>query len=195
MSLRALRAAYPVGGAKRIYAIDAEGHYAGAIDSTDLHDALIDEALDGAVAGDLAAAMDDYLLPSDNIRTALTRFDTLQIETLPVLLSAAERRVVGYVTEAYALKRYTQEMERMRGDELGQPDLFSIGPLPTVRTPGFNSRPPFVMRGRSVFFRALRPETAHAPRNRTLHCRNPAGHCPAEEASLTGTSPSAAWMN
>jgi CIC family chloride channel protein len=130
MGLRALRAAYPLGGAKRIYAVDAQGQYAGTIDSDDLHDAEIDDALDGAVAGDLAAAADHYLLPGDNIRTALTRFDLLQIETLPVVASAAERRVIGYVTEAYALKRYTQEMERMRSAELGMRDLFSVAPPP-----------------------------------------------------------------
>ena len=130
MGLRALRAAYPFGGPKRIYTVDAEGHYAGAIDSADLHDAAIDDALDGAVAGDLAAAPDYFLVPSDNIRTALGRFDTLQMETLPVLASLTERRVIGYVSEGYALKRYTQELERMRSAELGQSDLFSIGPTP-----------------------------------------------------------------
>ena len=45
----------------------------------------------------------------------------------------SQRRVLGYVTEAYALKRYTQELERMRSAELGQRDLFSIGPLPATR--------------------------------------------------------------
>ena len=130
MGLRALRAAYPFGGAKRIFTLDAQGHYAGVIDSDDLHDAQIDDALDGAVAGDLAASPEHFLLPSDNIRTALTRFDTLQMETLPVLASSSERRVIGYVSEGYALKRYTQELERMRSAELGQRDLFSIGPTP-----------------------------------------------------------------
>ena len=52
---------------------------------------------------------------------------------MPVLNSATERDVLGYVTEAYALKRYTQELERMRGAELGQRDLFSIGPRPKAR--------------------------------------------------------------
>ena len=136
LGLRALRAAYPLGGAKRLYVVDAAGHYAGAIDIADLHDALIDDALDGAVAGDLAEAPDQFLLPSENIRSALARFDSLQVETLPVLLSRSQKTVVGYVTEAYALKRYSAELERMRSAELGQRDLFSIGPLPNSKTPG-----------------------------------------------------------
>jgi CIC family chloride channel protein len=135
LGLRALRAAYPVGGAKRLYVVDGSGHYIGSIDTADLHDADIDDALDGAVAGDLAEGADQFLLPSENIRSALTRFDTLQIETLPVLLSGTQRTVVGYMTEAYALKRYSAELERMRSAELGQRDLFSIGPLPNSKTP------------------------------------------------------------
>ena len=54
LGLRALRLAYPPGGPKRLYVLDSEGRYAGAIDTEDLHDAAIDDALDGAVALDLA---------------------------------------------------------------------------------------------------------------------------------------------
>ena len=136
LGLRALRAAYPLGGAKRVYVVDASGHYAGVIDMGDLHDVQIDDALDGAVAGDLAEAPDQFLLPSENIRSALSRFDSLQVETLPVLLSRSQPTVVGYMSEAYALKRYSAELERMRSAELGQRDLFSIGPLPSGKAPG-----------------------------------------------------------
>jgi CIC family chloride channel protein len=125
-SLRSLRAAFPIGGSKRIYVVDSEKRYAGAIDIDDLHDPGIDDALDGAVAGDLAEDEGKYLLPGENVRGALARFDSLAIETMPVL--GAQHQVMGYVTEAYALKRYTQELERMRSAELGQRDLFSIGP-------------------------------------------------------------------
>jgi CIC family chloride channel protein len=105
------------------------------VDTAELHDSEIDDALDGAVAGDLAEEPEQFLLPSENIRSALARFDALQVETLPVLLSRSQRSVVGYMTEAYALKRYSAELERMRSAELGQRDLFSIGPLPSSKTP------------------------------------------------------------
>jgi hypothetical protein len=35
------------------------------------------------------------------------------------------------MTEAYALKRYSQELERMRSAELGERDLFALGPTPS----------------------------------------------------------------
>jgi CIC family chloride channel protein len=130
LGLRSLRVLFPVGGTKRIYVLAADGGYAGAIDIDDLHDPAIDDALDGAVAGDLAASADKFLLPGENIRGALVRFDALAIETMPVLDSPTHRAVLGYVTEAYALKRYALELERMRSADLGQRDLFSIGPMP-----------------------------------------------------------------
>lgn len=135
LALAALRASYPAGSTKRLYVVDGTGHYIGTIDTTDLHDSEIDDALDGAVAGDLAEAPEQFLLPGENIRSALARFEALQVETLPVLLSRGQRTVVGYLTEAYALKRYSAELERMRSAELGQRDLFSIGPLPSSKTP------------------------------------------------------------
>jgi CIC family chloride channel protein len=135
LGLKALRAAYPAGSTKRLYVVDGAGHYIGTVDTAELHDTEIDDALDGAVAGDLAEEPEQFLLPSENIRSALSRFDALQVETLPVLLSRSQRTVVGYMTEAYALKRYSAELERMRSDELGLRELFSIGPLPSSKTP------------------------------------------------------------
>ena len=128
--LAGLRQQFPVGSAKRLFVVTEDGGYAGLIDVDDLHDSQIDDALDGAVALDLAEGDEFFLLPSDNIRVALGRFDQLQREALPVLAGREQRSVLGYVTEAYALKRYTQELERMRSAELGQSDLFSIGPEP-----------------------------------------------------------------
>ena len=136
LGLKALRAAFPAGSTKRLYVVDGSGRYVGTIDTADLHDAEIDDALDGAVAGDLAEAPEHFLLPGENIRSALARFDALQVETLPVLDSGTQRAVVGYITEAYALRRYSAELERMRSADLGQRDLFSIGPLPNDKLPG-----------------------------------------------------------
>lgn len=131
MGLAALRRAFPAGSAKRLYVVRADGSYAGSIDMNDIHDREIDDVVVGSVAADLAVRPDLYLLPYENIRTALARFDTAQVEDLPVLGSAHERNLVGYMTEAYALKRYTQEMERTRSAELGVQDLFGLGPTPS----------------------------------------------------------------
>jgi CIC family chloride channel protein len=130
MPLKTLREKYPPGAAKRVFAIAPDGHYAGWIDMAVVNDPQLDEAVEAGVAADLVQQRDNYLLPNDNVRTALARFEETQSETLPVLSARADPRVVGYVTEAYALKRYAQELERRRSAELGQQDLFSLGQTP-----------------------------------------------------------------
>jgi CIC family chloride channel protein len=75
---------------------------------------------------------DSFLLPNENVRTALARFDEAQTEALPVLSARADPRIIGYLTEAYALRRYTQELERRRSAELGERELFTVGQSPSV---------------------------------------------------------------
>jgi len=119
MSLKSLRQLFPPVAAKRVYVIDQHGTYLGAVDVPTLHDPEIDDAEEVLVAGDLTEFADLYLLPGDNVRTALLRFEKVQVETLPVLASASDHKIVGYLTESYALKRYTQALESMRSSEIG----------------------------------------------------------------------------
>ncbi len=130
MSLRALRTKYPAGSVKRVFALDPEGHYAGSLDMALVHDPQYDDAIDAGLVADLVDQRGVYLLPGENVRAALSRFDESQIESLPVLAARADPRVVGYMTEAYALRRYAQELERRRSAELGEQDLFSLGQAP-----------------------------------------------------------------
>jgi CIC family chloride channel protein len=81
-------------------------------------------------ARDFARDADLHLLPYENVRTALGRFEDKEVETLPVLESPSDRKVIGYLTEQYALRRYNQELERRRSAELGDRDLFSIAEPP-----------------------------------------------------------------
>jgi CIC family chloride channel protein len=91
------------------------------------------EAADGPDyrnASDFASDADLFLLPFENVRTALTRFEEKEVEVLPVLASGGDRSVVGYLTEQYALRRYNQELERRRNADLGERNLFSIAEPP-----------------------------------------------------------------
>ena len=54
----------------------------------------IDDALDGSVALYLAEQPGLFLLAGENIRAALSRFDALAVETLPVLNSVTQRGVL-----------------------------------------------------------------------------------------------------
>lgn len=128
MRLAALRKQVPLGSVRQVYVTDHGGRYLGAIDVVAAHDSAIDDAVDNIVAGDLAEAPTLYLTAGDNVRAALSRFGYSRQETLPVV-SAPDHIILGYLTEAYALRRYMQELERQRSAELGE-NLFSIGQLP-----------------------------------------------------------------
>lgn len=130
MPLRSLRMKYPPGSAKQVYAVAPDGHYAGWVDMAIVHDPQLDDVIDAGVVADVVQQPDIYLLPAESIRAALARFEEGQCEALPVLSARADPRVVGYVTEAYALRRYAQELERRSSAELGQANLFSLGQTP-----------------------------------------------------------------
>jgi CIC family chloride channel protein len=125
MSLAALRTQFPLGGPKRVFVV-RDGSYAGTIDLTALHDKAFDAQSDSRTAGEVASDAGVFLLPGQNVRVALARFEEALTESLPVLASGGNRAVVGYMTEAYALRRYSQELERRRNADLGARDLFNI---------------------------------------------------------------------
>jgi CIC family chloride channel protein len=130
MTIAQLRKHFPAGSAKQVFVTDAQGHYFGMLPLAKAFDATYDADAETEVVKKLSEERIDFLLPGENVRSALARFETTGSEVLPVLESRTDRKVVGYMTEHFALRRYTQELERRRNAELGERDLFSIGPTP-----------------------------------------------------------------
>jgi len=122
-----LRELVPLGSRSTVFAVDEGGRYVGAIDVGAIHDPEFDDAASALVAGDLTGGRGHFLLPEMDVRTALSRFEDSEAETLPVLAAADDSRVIGYVSEAYALKRFAHEMERQHSAQMGERDLFNIG--------------------------------------------------------------------
>jgi CIC family chloride channel protein len=127
--LAELREKYPPGSVTRVFVVSEEGDFMGSLDMTAIHEEKASET-PASTARDFAREADLYLLPYENVRTALARFEEKESETLPVLESPTDKKVIGYLTEQYALRRYNQELERRRGADLGQRDLFSIAEPP-----------------------------------------------------------------
>ncbi len=121
LSLADLRAQVLLGSAKWLFAVDSRKYYAGMIDVAAAHDPDLIDMADTLLAADLASGQRSFLLPADNIRTILDAFTQARAETLPVVRSAEDRQVIGSLSEAFCLKRYAQELERRRHDELGMP--------------------------------------------------------------------------
>jgi CIC family chloride channel protein len=69
------------------------------------------DAVDDRIAT-LAQAADTFLLPDMNVREALDLFETSETDALAVVDSPTSRRPIGMLTEAHALRRYGEELER-----------------------------------------------------------------------------------
>jgi CIC family chloride channel protein len=125
MSLRTLRQRFPHGTAKYVFVVKEDGRYAGIIDVSEAHSTELDELCDMLAAADLAREAQHFLTPHQPIRLALDLFLAATAETLAVVDNPTDRNVIGYLTEAYALRRYASELETRRREELGEDELFS----------------------------------------------------------------------
>jgi CIC family chloride channel protein len=111
---------YPPGSTKQVFVVDANARLIGVVDPAEA--ARPEGAAEGQTVGDLVKAPLAYLLAGDDLRAALIRFSRTAQESLPVVDDAEDRHVIGYVSEAYVLRRYAQELERRRsvgGDDAG----------------------------------------------------------------------------
>jgi chloride channel protein, CIC family len=115
-SIAAFREAFPVGSTAQVVAIDAEQRYAGIVR---VADAYAPEIAPDKPVKELLNNADDVLLPAMTIKEAVLAFDRAEAEALAVVDSLAERRVIGLLTEAYALRRYAAELERRRRELIG----------------------------------------------------------------------------
>jgi chloride channel protein, CIC family len=111
------REAFPLGSSALIIAIDEQGRYAGMVAVADAHAA---EVAPEQSIKDLLRYGDDVLLPTMAIKEAVLAFDRAEAEALAVVDSYLDRRVIGLLTEAYALRRYSAELERRRQELVGE---------------------------------------------------------------------------
>ena len=94
------------------------GGFCGIIDPGDT--SVVNGAEADKTVEELVSQPAPFLLPSDNLRSALDRFSQAAQEILPVVDNAKDRRIIGYLSEAYALRRYAHELELHRS---GRQDL------------------------------------------------------------------------
>ena len=116
-TIAAFRDAFPVGSTTYVIAVDDDKRYAGMVRVADAHAA---EVSPGEAVRDLLHSANDMLLPGMAIKDAVLAFDRAEAESLPVVNSYLDRRVVGLLTEAHALRRYSAELERRRQELIGK---------------------------------------------------------------------------
>jgi CIC family chloride channel protein len=111
------RRVHPLGSTAQVVAINEDKTYAGIVQVAEAHSAEYDEATQ---IREILRFKDTALLPIMTVKQAVMVFDRAEAEALAVVEAADNREVIGLLTEAYALRRYSGELEQRRQDILGE---------------------------------------------------------------------------
>ncbi|HYZ41237.1 MAG TPA: CBS domain-containing protein, partial [Stellaceae bacterium] len=114
---------FPAGSARQVFVVDDRGGLCGIVDPGEPR--LANSGDEGRPVAEFISQRAPFLLPGDNLRSALERFSEAAQETLPVIDNTTDRRIIGYMSEAYALRRYAHELERHRGGRQDDAGIFS----------------------------------------------------------------------
>ena len=103
------RQGFPLGSHQAIFLTDAADRYAGMVFLWELHARAVepDTAMQPVLL--LARAGEHTLSPNMDVRSAMQRLEQAQADLLAV--TDAQARIIGFLTEAYARKRYMQELD------------------------------------------------------------------------------------
>jgi chloride channel protein, CIC family len=109
------REAFPLGSTGQVVAVDEDGRYAGVIIVAEAH---AKELADSLPLREILRHVDDVLLPEMTVQEAVAVFDRAETEALAVVDVPTTKRVIGLLSEAHALRRYTEESELHRRELL-----------------------------------------------------------------------------
>jgi chloride channel protein, CIC family len=115
-TVASFRETFPIGATAYVIAVDEAERYVGLVQVAEIHAA---ETLSDKPIKDFLHYTDEMLLPSMAVKEAVLAFDRAEAEALAVVDSYLDRSVIGLVTEAYVLRRYSAALERRR-QELGE---------------------------------------------------------------------------
>jgi CIC family chloride channel protein len=123
-SLESTKAQHPASETGQLFVLDDDGGYRGVIDVAMLHLSAPPTGGTASRIADLLPLKQPVLGRKTPIRAMLQLFEESELEVLAVVDSTVTRYVLGYCTESYVLRRYNQELERRRSEELGHSDLY-----------------------------------------------------------------------
>ncbi len=114
--LSAFKRDFPLGTTQRVIVLDEDDRYAGIVQLAEAHA----DADDDHRVRDIAHYAETVLLPQMTIKEAVAMFENAESDALIVVDNAADRHVIGLLTEQYALRRYSDELDRRRRELSGE---------------------------------------------------------------------------
>jgi len=116
-TVAAFREAFPLGSTNQVIAVDEDGRYAGMVIMAEAHST---ELPGTAPLRDILHHTDHVLLAQLTAQEAIAAFEKFEAEALAVVDTAERRQVIGLLSEAHALRRYSDASERQRRELLGE---------------------------------------------------------------------------
>jgi CIC family chloride channel protein len=114
--LSAFKRDFPLGATQRVVVLDGDDRYAGIVLPPDAHA----DADEGHIVGDVVHYADTVLLPQMTIKEAVAMFENAESDALAVVDGPETGHVIGLLTEQYALRRYSEELDRRRRELSGE---------------------------------------------------------------------------
>jgi chloride channel protein, CIC family len=114
--LAMFRRDFPLGSTQRVVVLDAEDRYAGISLVAEAHA----DGEDNHTLADVLHYQDMMLLPQMTIKEAIAMFENAESDALAVVDGPETRHVIGLLTEQYALRRYSEELDRRRRELSGE---------------------------------------------------------------------------
>jgi len=111
------RMVFALGSVSHVVAVNEAKDYAGIVNVAEAHAAELEQS---TFIRDIVHHPDTALLPTMTIKEALTIFESSEAEALAVVQSSEKRRVIGLLTESYALRRYSEGLELRRQELIGE---------------------------------------------------------------------------
>ena len=119
MPIEQCRREHPLGSSRALFLLNDKGEYVGQALLPDIHSSDFDAQDTINSVGDLAKLQDVMLTPSMNVKAAMKYFENAEAEILVVVDSLEKRKVVGFLTEGYARRRYFEELDQASAGLLG----------------------------------------------------------------------------
>jgi CIC family chloride channel protein len=118
-TIAATRREFVLGSRPGIVVVNNADEYVGLVMLPDLFSSDLDTIADEIQVIELARYTDIVLLPEMNVKSAMAVFDEAEAEMLAVVESADSRKVVGFLNESFARRRYVEEIDKATRGVLG----------------------------------------------------------------------------
>jgi chloride channel protein, CIC family len=118
-TIAACRREFALGSSQAVVLINGADAYCGLVMLPELFSGDLDTIADEIQVVELAKYTDVALLPEMNVKSAMKMFDDAEAEVLAVVESESSRKVIGFLSESFARRRYVEEIDKATRGVLG----------------------------------------------------------------------------